>query len=66
MVARQCDDRAKRLIPRRVEQDKLRRRVITNPCGSARRRLSVELDRGNRAAVLRPELISRSRRRLVE
>ena len=66
MVARQRDDRANSLIPRRVGQDKLRRRVMTNLCGSARRHLWVQLNRGNVAAVLRPEFISRSRRRLVE
>jgi len=66
MVVRQPDDQANSLIPRRVGQDKLRRRVMTNLCGSARRHLSVQLNRGNVAAVPRPELISKSRRRLVE
>ena len=65
MVARQRDDRAKSLIPRRVGQDKLRRRVMTNLCGSARRHLPVQLNRGNVAALLRPEFISKSRRRRV-
>jgi hypothetical protein len=67
--ASQRDDHGRNQVPRRVGQDRFRRRVTSenlSVSGSARRRLLAQLNTGNLAVVHRPDFINRSRLRLVE
>ena len=69
MVASQRDDQLRSQIPRKVGQDRFRRRVMSenlSVSGSARRHLLAQLNTDNMTEVHRPDFISRSRLRLVE